>query len=315
VPVSTPGDAVLSQAVETPAVAGSKNRRQFARGGRMSATGPRPLVLGAVATDPKVVAVWDAFQKYFIQRGLPFEYLLYSNYEQQVRSHFDGHCHVALNSSLAWLAVERLAAAHGRKASAIVMRDSDRDLRSVIVTRRDSGITKIADLMGKRVAVGAKDSPHATLIPLELIAQAGLVPGADIEVIYFNASLGKNGACFGDEREAAKALMSGKADACCMLDANHLLFEQEGILSRAQTHIVATTEPFDNCNITVLDGAPPLQIERFVALLLAMSPVDPRAQLLLDMEGVKQWLPGRLSGYVALKRAVDRLDLLSRTFR
>jgi ABC-type phosphate/phosphonate transport system substrate-binding protein len=100
-----------------------------------------------------------------------------------------------------------------------------------------------------------------------------------------------------------------------MLDANHLLFEQEGILSMAQTHVVATTEPFDNCNITVLDGAPQLQIERFVALLLAMSPTDAQAPRLLDMEGVKQWLPGRLSGYVALKRAVDRFDLLSRTFR
>ncbi|MFC4314560.1 phosphate/phosphite/phosphonate ABC transporter substrate-binding protein [Steroidobacter flavus] len=271
----------------------------------MSVTRPRPLVLGAVATDPKVVTVWDAFQRYFIQRGLPFEYVLYSNYEQQVRNHFDGQCHVALNSPLAWIEVERLAVAHGRKASAIAMRDSDRDLHSVIVSRRDSDIAGIADLKGRRVAVGAKDSPQATLVPLDLIAQAGLAPGTDFEVIYLNACLGKHCA---EVDDACETLMSGKVDACCLLDAHYSLFEQE-------TQIVATTEPFDNYNLTVLDGAPQLQIERFVALLLAMSPTDPQARALLDMADVKQWLPGRLSGYVALHRAVDRFGPVSRTFR
>lgn len=281
----------------------------------MSVTRPRPLVLGAVATDPKVITVWETFQSYFIQRGLPFEYVLYSSYEQQVLSHFDGHCHVALNSPLAWIEAERLAVSRGRKASAIAMRDSDRDLCSTIVSRRGSGISGIGDLRGKRVAVGAKDSARATLIPLELIARAGLEPGKDIEVIYFNSGAGKHGAGVTDERDAAKALMSGKADACCVLDANRLLLAREGILPAAATQIVATTEPFDNCNITVLDGAPQLQIERFVALLLAMSHADPQAQPLLDMEGVRQWLPGRLSGYVALHRAVDRFGLVNRTFR
>lgn len=281
----------------------------------MQATRPRPLVLGAVATDPKVVTVWEAFQSYFIQRGLPFEYVLYSNYEQQVQSHFDGHCHVALNSSLAWIEAERLAVRRGRKASAIAMRDTDRDLRSVIMSRRDSDITTIADLQGRRVAVAAKDSPQATLIPLGLIAEAGFEPGRDVEVMYFNADIGKHGAHIGTERDAAKALISGNADACCLLEDSRSLFEFEGTLPAAATQTIATTEPFDKCNITVLDGAPQLLIERFVAELLAMSYTDPQARWLLDMDGARQWLPGRLSGYVTLSRAVDRFGVFNRTFR
>jgi len=281
----------------------------------MSVTRPRPLVLGAVATDPKVVTVWEAFQSYFVQRGLPFEYVLYSNYEQQVLSHFEGHCDAALSSPLAWIETERLAVARGRKASAIAMRDTDRDLHSVIVSRRDSDITTIAGLEGKRVAVAAKDSPQATLLPLGLIAESGFEPGRDVEVMYFNAGLGKHGAHRGTERDAAKALMSGNADACCLLEDNRSLFELEGILPTTATRIVATTEPFDKCNITVLDGAPQLLIERFVAELLAMSHADPQARRLLDMDGARQWLPGRLSGYVALSRAVDRFGVFNRTFR
>ena len=38
------------------------------------------LLLGAVAYDPKVVTIWDGFQRYFEERGLPFDYVLYTNY-------------------------------------------------------------------------------------------------------------------------------------------------------------------------------------------------------------------------------------------
>ncbi len=47
------------------------------------------LLLGAVAYDPKVVTIWDGFQQFFAERGLPFDYILYTNYERQVMAHFD----------------------------------------------------------------------------------------------------------------------------------------------------------------------------------------------------------------------------------
>jgi phosphonate transport system substrate-binding protein len=271
----------------------------------------QPLILGAVAYDPKVVTIWEGFKDYFARHGLAFDYVLYSNYESQVLGQFNGQCHVAWNSPLAWIEAERLAAKRGRTASAIAMRDSDRDLTSVIVARRNSGITTLADLKGKRIAVGAKDSPQATLIPLELIAQSGLIPYKDFEVIYFNIGEGKHGDHIGGEREAAKALMASNADACCILDANRIVFAQEGTLPTGTTHIVATTEPFDHCNFTVLDDAPRAQIDRFVELLLAMSYTDPEVRPLLDMEGLKQWQPGRVSGYAALNQAVDRFGFLN----
>lgn len=271
----------------------------------------QPLVLGAVAYDPKVITIWEGFKDYFARHGLAFDYVLYSNYESQVLGQFDGQCHVAWNSPLAWIEAERLAAKRGRRATTVAMRDSDRDLTSVIITHRNSGLATLADLKGKRVAVGAKDSPQATLIPLELIAQSGLVPARDFEVIYFNIGEGKHGDHIGGEREAAKALMAHTADACCILDANRIVFAQEGTLPTAATQIAATTEPFDHCNFTVLDGAPQAQLDLFVELLLAMSYTDPNVRPLLDLEGLKQWLPGRVSGYAALNRAVDRFGCLN----
>jgi len=268
------------------------------------------LLMGAVAYDSKVVTIWEGFRAWFHEHGLPFDFVLYSNYERQVRAHLAGHVHVAWNSPLAWLQSQRIAARTGRTAEAIAMRDTDMDLRSVIVVRADSPIHALADLRGRRLGVGAADSPQATLIPLEHVAAAGLAPGRDLEVTRFDVLVGKHGDHVGGERDAAKALMAGRVDAACMIDGNHLAFLKEGTLSAGGTRVLAETEPYDHCNFTVIDGGPRPAIARFRELLLSMSYDDPQVRPLLDLEGLKQWKPGRTSGYAALARALDRFGTI-----
>lgn len=268
------------------------------------------ILMGAVAYDPKVVTIWEGFRTWFHERGLPFDFVLFSNYERQVRAHFAGHFHVAWNSPLAWLQAERIAARLGRKATAIAMRDTDMDLRSVIVVRSDSPVHTLADLRGRKVAVGAADSPQATLIPLEHLAAAGLTPGRDFEVTYFDVLVGKHGDHVGGERDAAKALVSGQVDAACIIDGNHLAFIKEGTLPGGGTRVLAQTEAYDHCNFTVLTGGPSGEghagLGKFRELLLSMSYDDPQVRPLLDLEGLKQWKPGRVEGYAPLARALDR---------
>ena len=270
------------------------------------------LLLGAVAYDPKVVTIWDGFRNYFEKRGLPFDYILYTNYERQVQAQFSGDIHVAWNSPLAWLQSQRLAAAVGRRAEAICMRDTDRDLTSVIIARGNSAIRTIADLKGCRVAVGAPDSPQATLIPLGFLAQHGLEPGRDIEVLEFDVAPGKHGDHIGGERDAIRALFRGECDAACIIDGNLLLFAQEGTIPFGSTRLIAQTPPYDHCNFTVLDNAPAALVGRFRELLLAMSYDDSEVRRLLDMEGLKRWLPGRTEGYALLSEAVERFGYLNR---
>jgi len=261
--------------------------------------------MGAVAYDPKVVTIWEGFKAYFGRRDLRFDYVLYSNYERQVEAHLAGHFHVAWNSPLAWVRARRLAAARGLKVEAVAMRDTDRDLTSVVVVRADSGFGSIADLRGRRVAVGALDSPQATLLPLSHLRARGLEPGRDFEVVYHDLLGGKHGDHIGGERDAARALMSGEADAACMIDANHLLFAGEGTLPAGATRLLTQTETYDHCNFTAGPDAPLALVERFRGLLLGMSYDDPEVRPLLDLEGLRAWREGRLEGYEALERAVD----------
>jgi phosphonate transport system substrate-binding protein len=269
-------------------------------------TTARTLVLGAVAYDPKVVTIWEGFTAWFLQRGLRFDYVLYSNYERLVEALLAGHVDVAWNSPLAWVRARRLAAARGLGVRAVAMRDTDCDLRSLVVVPAGGAVAEVADLRGRVVAVGALDSPQATLLPLAHLRGAGLEPGRDFEVRRYDVLAGKHGDHVGGERDAAKALADGEVDAACVLEGNYRLFVAEGLLAADRTRVLTATGRFDHCNFTVTDAAPAELVEEFRQLLLSMSADDPGVRPLLELEGLRAWLPGRTDGYRPLEAAVDQ---------
>jgi phosphonate transport system substrate-binding protein len=261
------------------------------------------LLLGAVAYDPKVVSIWDGFRRWFNRHDFAFDYVLYSHYDRQVDDLIDGRIDVAWNSPLAWVRARRLGCAAGRPVQAVAMRDTDRQLTSVVVTRSDSQTRTVSDLDGALVATGALDSPQATLLPLHHLRDAGI----DVQVRRFDDGLGLHGDHIGGEREAARALLAGEVEAACMLAGSHLLFSQDGTLHPGSTRVLAETTPYDHCNMTAGPTSTKPVVDRFVELLVQMDYADPDVRPLLDLEGLTRWLPGRVDGYDQLERAVDAL--------
>jgi phosphonate transport system substrate-binding protein len=265
--------------------------------------GGSALRIGAVAYDPKVVTIWEGFKAYFRSRGVEIDYILYSNYDTQVDAMLSGAIDVAWNSPLAWVRSQRETQGRCR---ALVMRDTDRDLATLVLVRKNSGIATLAGLKGKTVAVGASDSPQATLIPLGMLAEAGVVPEKDCRVVYNNVMVGKHGDHVGGERDAARDLASGKADAACVLDGNLPLFVNEGTLDPGTTVALAKTPPYDHCNFTALAELPDAKLRSFVEGLLAMTFENPSVRSLMEMEGLRRWMPGRTTGYGQLENVVKR---------
>ena len=290
------------------------------------------VLLGAVAYDPKVVTIWDGFRSWLRDSaGLDFDYVLYSNYERQAADLVDGRIDAAWNSPLAWVRSRPQAAARGLSLTPVTMRDTDCDLRSVVVVRADSPVASLADLAGRVVATGAVDSPQATLLPLSLLRSAGLSPGTDVEVRRFDIGVGLHGDHIGGEREAARALFAAdpaeQVDAACMIDSNLLLFGREGVLPVGAVRVLAQTPLYDHCTMTAGPSASDPAANatatatataataaagRFGRLLLGMDYADASLRPLLDLEGLKEWRPPRLSGYQQLERAVDEAGFYDR---
>jgi phosphonate transport system substrate-binding protein len=268
----------------------------------------KPILVGAVAYDPKVVPIWDIITEFFVQNGVPMDYVFYSNYEMLVDALLAGHVHIAWNSPLAWVDAQRRS---GGTCRAIAMRDTDRNRVTHIITRKGSGVDNLAQLRGKTIATGAKDSPQATLLPLHLLQRNGVTPYRDITVRRFDLMVGKHGDHIGGELEALRCLERGEAHAACVLDLNWQAWQADGTANPAKLQSIGTTEPFDHCNFTVRKDFPKSEEDRWLEALFAMTYSNPDHRKMMDMEGLKEWMPGRTSHYAALTAAAEEQNFFS----
>lgn len=264
----------------------------------------RPLIVGAVLYDPKVAVIWGIISDFFNENGFPIDMVFYSNYDLLVEALVNKSIDIAWNSPLSWLDSQRRS---GGRCRAIAMRDTDRDRVSHWVVKTNGGIKEVSDLRGKTVAVGAKDSPQAMLIPLNYLQNHGIIPGKDVQVKRFDILVGKHGDHIGGELEAFHSLSRGEAAACAMIDLNWQRWTQDGTINPNEYKVLATTEKFDHCVFTVRHEFPADVEKRWLAVLFSMSYDNPKHREMMDMEGLKQWLPGRTSGFGPLGEAVKTL--------
>jgi ABC-type phosphate/phosphonate transport system substrate-binding protein len=269
----------------------------------------RPVLVGAVAYDPRVVPIWEAMRDYFRQAGPPIDYVLYSNYDRQVQALLARQIDVAWNTNLAWVKVHRRT---GGKCRALAMRDVDARFTTVIVARADRQVASLADLRGKRLALGSADSAQAAILPVHYLQEAGVEPGRDCELLRFDLDVGKHGDTGTSELEVLRALRDGQADAGALGDATWRAQLAEGRVDPRQVRPVWTSPGYCHCNFTVLGDFPEDLGRRWTDALLAMRYEDPCWRGLMDLEGLKRWVradPATMEGYGVLFDAVERQGL------
>jgi ABC-type phosphate/phosphonate transport system substrate-binding protein len=263
---------------------------------------PKPIIVGVVLHDPKVSIIWDIIREFFETSGCPMDVVFFTNYELQVKALLDGHLDIAWNSPLAWLDAQRRAGS----CRAVAMRDTDQDRVSHFVVLKSGPVAALSDLRGKTVAVGAKDSPQATLIPIAFLQRHGLEPARDFKVHRLDLLVGKHGDHIGGEWEAFQCLAKGEAAACAMMDLNWQTWGKDGRIDTQRFGILATTDPFDHCVFTVRPDFPAEDEQRWLRVLFAMDYNNPKHREMMDLEGLKKWLPGRTTGFGPLREAVQR---------
>src|SRR4051812_5785569 len=163
----------------------------------------RPILVGAVAYAARAVPIWEGMRDYFRAAGPPTDYLLFSNYDSQVRALLNRQIDVAWNTNLAWVKVHRFTRGACRSLG---MRDADVGFTTAFVARTDGGIKALTDLSGKRLALGSADSAQAAILPVHYLQQAGLDPERDCTLVRFDLDVGKHGDTGTSELEVLQAV-------------------------------------------------------------------------------------------------------------
>jgi phosphonate transport system substrate-binding protein len=257
------------------------------------------ILVGAVAYHPRIVTIWEGFREWFAESGTPTDYLLYSNYERLVDALLDGAVDIAWNTNTAYVAAEQRISGD---AQVLGMRDVDADFRTVIVARRGA-LADVGGLAGARLALGSRDSGHAAILPLHYLAGEG-VDVEGLSLVRFDTDLGKHGDTGDSELRVVSAVAEGDADAGAVGDTTWAAMRSEGFAPAGELEVVWRSPTYYHCNFTALPSFDAGQAERWSAALLAMSYDDPALRGVMDLEGVKRWLPGDKSGYADLAAAM-----------
>jgi ABC-type phosphate/phosphonate transport system substrate-binding protein len=259
------------------------------------------ILLGAVAYDPKVVTIWEGMRELFRSQGVALDFALFSNYERQVDELLAGHIDIAWNTPLAHVRVQRRT--QGRSRS-LGMRDSDRDFCAKVIVRKDAGIRALADLHGRTLAVGSRDSTQARILPLHFLKQEGIDLGS-ITLLPFDTDLGKHGDTGTSELDVLRAVAQGQAQAGTVGDLVWVTEQAAGRVDPGLVEVLWTTPAFDHCMFDALPAFSDEKARAFSGVLAQMSWEEPAHRRLLELEGLRQWLPPREQGYDSLRRALD----------
>jgi ABC-type phosphate/phosphonate transport system substrate-binding protein len=259
------------------------------------------VIVGAVAYDPKVVKIWEGIRDYFCEAGVPTDYVLFSNYEAQVEALFRKQIDIAWNTNVAYVRCQQRAEGACR---ILGMRNTDQDFTSRLIVRNDSGISGLADLRGKRLGVGSADSAQAAILPLHFLREAGIDPSRDLRLTRFDSDVGKHGDTGSSELEVLRALHEGTLDAGMIGYAVWLIESEAGHVNSSLVKSVWTSPPYDHCNFTALPDLDEARSRRWTDARMKMDYNNERWRRIMDLEGVKQWLPGRQEGYQSLFQAL-----------
>jgi ABC-type phosphate/phosphonate transport system substrate-binding protein len=260
------------------------------------------ILLGAVAYDPKVVTIWEGIREHFHDEGVALDFALFSNYERQVAELLKGHIDIAWNTPLAHVQVKQRTSG---ESISLGMRDSDRDFHAKVIVRRGAGITSLKDLEGKTLAVGSSDSTQARILPLYFLGQEGVDLGR-LKILTFDTHLGKHGDTGTSEIDVLRALHEGKADAGTIGDLVWVNEQAAGHVNSGSVEVLWTTPGFDHCMFDAHPLVAPEKIEAFKRALFAMRWDNPKHRRLLELEGLREWLPPREEGYRSLKEALKQ---------
>jgi phosphate/phosphite/phosphonate ABC transporter binding protein len=267
------------------------------------------LWIGAVAYDPKVVTIWEGMRAYLREEAkLDAEVVLYLSYEAQVEALLGGKIDLAWNTNLAYLQCDH--ASEGATVP-LAMRDTDLGWKSLLIALKGGPVSRLADIRGRKIALGSRDSGHAAILPVHFFERAGLAEGRDYTSLRIDTDVGKHGDTGTSEADVLKAVLNGDVDAGVVGSPFWTNVLERRLVPQDAIAVAWSSPSYSHCMFTARVGLDPRTGERFRDALLRMSFENPRHRPVLELEGLKKWLVAQTDGYAELREAAHKQGFFS----
>ncbi|MCA6119182.1 PhnD/SsuA/transferrin family substrate-binding protein [Bradyrhizobium sp. WSM 1738] len=272
--------------------------------------------VGAVAYDPKVVGIWEGMRRYFHEEAhLPVEVVLFQSYEAQVAGLLASpgerlpHIDIGWNTNLAYVQADAWS---DHRCRPVAMRDTDVGWTSKIVAVTGGSIANVADLKGRTLALGSRDSGHAAILPVYFLQREGLFEGKDYRTVRFNSDVGKHGDTGASEVDVVRAVLDGRADAGAIGSPFWNTVRTERLVPEGALTEIWTSQPFNHCMFTARSDLDASLAQQFAKALFQMSIDNPAHRPVLEAEGLRQWIAPQLDSYADLREASTQQGFLTR---
>lgn len=162
----------------------------------------------------------------------------------------------------------------------LVSRGEDLQFHSKFITRKDTGITKLADLKGRTFSFGSVSSTSGHLMPRYFLLQNGINPERDFAKFSFS----------GAHDATALWVESGKVDAGALNEAVWDKLVQTRKVDTGKVVVFWTTPPYVDYVWTVRGDLDKGLQERIASALLKLDYRKPEDRRLLDLHRTRKYV-------------------------
>lgn len=188
----------------------------------------------------------------------------------------------------------------GGKIVPIAQREEDTKFRSVFITQKNSGITKLADLKGKQVSFGSQSSTSGHLMPRSFLLDAGINPDRDFKRVAYS----------GAHDATIASVVSGRVDAAALDITVWNKFVNEKKVDTNKVDVFFTTPPYFNYNWSVNADMPVALREKITKALLALDMNTPEGKEILTLNRASKYIPTTPDNYKGLESAGKSAGLI-----
>ncbi|MEO6410295.1 MAG: putative selenate ABC transporter substrate-binding protein [Burkholderiaceae bacterium] len=188
----------------------------------------------------------------------------------------------------------------GGKVIPLVQREEDASFKSVFITSKGSGITRLEDLKGKTLSFGSQSSTSGHLMPRSFLLAAKIDPDRDLKRVSFS----------GAHDATIAAVASGKVDAGALNISVWNKFLEDKKVDPAEVVVFYTTPSYYDYNWSVHADTPAALREKIAKAFTDLNASTPEGAELLKTQRATKFIPTQFENYAGIRVAAENAGLL-----